>query len=69
MYDLGSYTQEHRRELERLAESQAWQMAVGSGLVEEVKAGRIEPGKTRSSGGTTFKKDRLFGRKNATFGW
>ena len=44
---LETYTQEHRSELEELLASPEWQEAISSGLVDEVKAGRIEPGKTR----------------------
>ena len=48
MYELTHYTEEHRLELERLLHSQAWTDTLNSGLVEEVKAQRIEPGKTRN---------------------
>jgi len=45
---LNHYTQEHRLELERLLESPGWQDAISSGLIDEAKNERIEPGKTRS---------------------
>lgn len=48
MPDLTHYTQEHRLELERLLDSPEWRRTVSSGLVEEVKADRIEPGTTRN---------------------
>ena len=48
MYNLNHYTQEHRLELEGLLESQKWQKTISSGLIEEVRTERIEPGKTRS---------------------
>ncbi len=41
------YTPQHRLELETLLNSPAWQAAIDSGLVEEVKAERLEPGKAR----------------------
>ena len=45
--DLEVYTPEHRLELEKLLNSPAWKQAIDSGLVEEVKANRIEPSKLR----------------------
>ncbi len=48
MYNLNHYTQEHRLELEKLLESQEWQKTISSGLIEEVRDERIEPGKTKS---------------------
>ncbi|MBW2622480.1 MAG: radical SAM protein [Deltaproteobacteria bacterium] len=42
-----NYTDEHRRELERLLDTPQWREALDSGLVEEVKAERITPGSTR----------------------
>ena len=48
MVDLTNYTQEHRLELERLLSSPEWQETISSGIIEEVKAERIEPGKTRN---------------------
>ena len=47
MLDLMHYTPEHRLELGRLLDSPAWQEVLHSGLVDEIKAGRIEPGHTR----------------------
>lgn len=47
MLDLTHYTPEHRLELESLFASSEWQEAMRSGLVEEVQAERIEPGKLR----------------------
>jgi hypothetical protein len=47
MVDLSHYTPAHRAELERLLATPAWQEALASGLVEEVRAGRITPGKLR----------------------
>lgn len=46
--DLEVYTPEHRLELEQLINSPAWQQAINSGLVEEVKSDRIEPNKVRN---------------------
>jgi len=48
MYDLSHYTPKHRLELEELLKSQRWQETISSDLIEEVRAERIEPGKTRS---------------------
>ncbi|MFC1954848.1 radical SAM/SPASM domain-containing protein [Chloroflexota bacterium] len=47
MIDLNHYTSEHRIELENLLGSQKWQEVFSSGLVDEVKNERIEPGTTR----------------------
>jgi len=47
MFKLADYTEAHRLELEKLLDSAQWQKAIGSGLVEEAKALRIEPGKRR----------------------
>ena len=47
MYDLSHYTSEHRLELERLLNSQRWQETISSGLIDEVRDEKIEPGKTR----------------------
>jgi len=46
--DLGVYTPEHRLELEQLINSPSWQRAINSGLIEEVRSGRIEPNKVRN---------------------
>ena len=46
--DLTHYTPQHRRELESLLASPPWQETIRSGLIEQVKAEKIEPGKTRS---------------------
>ena len=46
--DLKIYTPEHRSELEQLLNSPAWQKVISAGLVEEVKAERIEPNPTRN---------------------
>ncbi len=48
MLDLMHYTEEHRLELEKLLSSSQWQETIRSNLVEEAKAERIEPGKTRA---------------------
>jgi MoaA/NifB/PqqE/SkfB family radical SAM enzyme len=45
---LEAYTLEHRTELEKLINSPSWQKIINSGLVEEVKANRIEPKKVRN---------------------
>ena len=45
--DLQVYSAEHRLELERLLDSPEWKRVISSGLVEEVKANRIEPNKLR----------------------
>ncbi len=45
--DLEVYTPEHKLELEKLLNSPAWKQAIDTGLVEEVKANRIEPSKLR----------------------
>jgi len=47
MYDLSHYTPKHRLELEKLLDSQGWQKVINSGLVDEVKNERIEPGTTK----------------------
>jgi len=47
MINLDHYTAEHRSELEKLLSSQGWQEAFSSGLVDEVKKNKIEPGTTR----------------------
>jgi len=47
MYDLSHYTAEHRLELEKLLNSQRWQETISSGLIDEVRDEKIEPGKTR----------------------
>jgi MoaA/NifB/PqqE/SkfB family radical SAM enzyme len=41
------YSPEHEAELEELVASDRWQRTIDSGLVEEVKQGRIEPNPTR----------------------
>lgn len=46
--ELGLYTPGHRQELEKLINSPAWQKVIKSGLVDAVKAERIEPNKTRN---------------------
>ena len=46
--DLGVYTPEHALELEQLIDSPSWQSAIHSGLVDEVKANRIEPNSVRN---------------------
>lgn len=45
--DLNVYTPEHRLELEKLLDSPEWKRVIKSGLIEEVKANRIEPSKLR----------------------
>jgi len=52
MIDLGHYAPSHRAELEKLLTSPGWQETLDSGLIEEVKAERIEPGQTRDFIGT-----------------
>jgi len=47
MIDLTHYTEEHRQELEELLQSSKWQEVLNSGLIEEVKTERIEPGSLR----------------------
>lgn len=47
MLDLTHYTQEHSSELERLLACPQWQATITSGLIEEVKEERLEPGATR----------------------
>lgn len=59
MLDLTHYTEEHRLELERLLHSPEWQKTINSGFIEEVKAERIEPGKTRNYIGVVV--DQLLG--------
>lgn len=46
--NLESYTPEHRRELKKLFNSPSWQRVIKSGLVEKVKAEKIEPNPTRN---------------------
>ena len=48
MLDLSHYTHEHGVELLTLLNSPQWREAINSGIVEEVKAERIEPGSTRN---------------------
>ncbi|NQT19213.1 MAG: radical SAM protein [Planctomycetes bacterium] len=48
MIDLSHYTPEHRAELESLLDSAEWQAALSSGLVDEVKSERLEPGAARN---------------------
>lgn len=45
--DWSSYTGAHARELRALLDSPAWQQAIRSGLVDEVCAERLEPGRAR----------------------
>ena len=47
MIDLTHYTPQHREELQALLESSRWQETLKSGLVEEVRAEKITPGKAR----------------------
>ena len=46
--DLAVYTEEHGAELDQLINSRSWQETIDSGLVEEVKSGRIEPNPVRN---------------------
>jgi len=46
--NLDIYTHEHRLELKQLLNSPSWQRVIMSGLVEEVKAERIEPNPVRN---------------------
>lgn len=48
MLDLSHYTPAHRAELEELLAAPAWQEVLRSGLVEEVRAEKLSPGKVRS---------------------
>ena len=48
MIDLNHYTPDHKAELERLLDSPEWKAALASGMVEEVRAERLEPGATRN---------------------
>ncbi len=48
MLDLTHYAEAHRCQLQRLLASTQWQEAIRSGLIDEVRAERIEPGKTRN---------------------
>ncbi len=45
--DLTAYTDEHRVRLEALLQTPAWRDTINSGLVEEVRRDRLEPGLTR----------------------
>ena len=47
MVDLGHYGPAHRAELEKLLDSAAWREVLASGLLEEVKAEKVEPGTRR----------------------
>jgi len=47
MVDLGHYGLAHRAELEKLLDSTAWREVLDSGLLEEVKAEKIEEGTRR----------------------
>jgi MoaA/NifB/PqqE/SkfB family radical SAM enzyme len=68
MLDLSQYTPSHRAELERLLQSPEWREAVHGGLLDQVRANRIEPGKTRSYIDTVvdqllgFNEQRVAGR-------
>ena len=44
--DLSEYTPGHRAELEALLATPEWRQALGSGLVDEVRSNRTEPGTT-----------------------
>ena len=63
MIDLSVYTPEHREELERLLQEPDWQAVLSAGLVEEVIAGRIEPGATRDFIGTVMQQLLAFNRE------
>ena len=56
MLDLRHYSPPHRRELEELLRSDPWQEMFRSGLVEEVGARRIEPGRRRDFIGTVVEQ-------------
>jgi pyruvate-formate lyase-activating enzyme len=56
MLDLRYYSPSHRYELEELLRSDPWQDAIGSGLVDEVRARRIEPGNRRDFIGTVVEQ-------------
>jgi len=61
--DLGIYTPEHKLELEKLLNSSAWQKVIRVGLVEKVKAERIEPNPTRDFIGTVLDQLLEFNEK------
>ena len=46
--EFTDYTLMHRRELEELLASEEWQKVIKTGLVDEVRDGRIEPKKVRN---------------------
>ena len=58
-----NYTDEHRLELEELAATSGWREVLDSGLVEEVKAGRIEARENRDYIGTVVKQILKFNKK------
>ena len=64
MIDLTHYTPQHRGELEALLASQKWQEALNSGLVEEVQADKIKPGKPRPFIDTVVEQLLEFNREN-----
>ena len=47
MLELTHYTEAHQRELRQLFDSPEWRVVRRSGLVEKVRAERIEPAKMR----------------------
>lgn len=63
MVDLGHYAPAHRAELEKLLESVEWRKVLDSGLLEEVKAEKIEPGERRDFIGTVVDQLLEFNEK------
>jgi sulfatase maturation enzyme AslB (radical SAM superfamily) len=63
MAERTNYTQEHTLELERLLYSPPWQATINSGLIEEVKVERIEPGKIRNFTDTVVNQLLAFNEK------
>jgi hypothetical protein len=63
--DLEVYTPEHGLELERLINSPSWQRAINSGLVEEVRSGKIEPNKVRNFTDTVLNQLLKFNEERA----
>jgi len=56
MLNLTHYTKDHRLELEKLFNSQEWQRAISSGLIEEVRSEKIEPNEARNFIDTVVKQ-------------
>ncbi len=60
MLDLSPYHPAHRARLEALLHTAAWQDAIGSGLVDEVRQRRLPPGSTRDFVATRRRMSRAF---------